>query len=107
MRWHLAALRFEVAMLRHGRELRRKFDPNQPRVPAGEPGGGRWTNEESNEVDLSAARRVSPARTAECEMQLRRDTFHCNMVGLRACYAQAMLRYANCLSGLPIPPLSY
>ena len=27
------------------------------------------------------------------------------MVGLRSCHAQASLRYANCLSGLPIPPL--
>jgi hypothetical protein len=107
LRWHHAALRFELSMLRHAQALRKKYDPNQPRVPAGEPGGGQWTSEESSEIDFSAARRVSPSRTAECEMQFRRDTFHCNMVGLPACYAQAMLRYSNCLSGLPIPPLSY
>jgi hypothetical protein len=27
-------------------ELRCKYDPNQPRLPAGLPGGGQWTNGE-------------------------------------------------------------
>ena len=108
VRWHLAALRFEHTMLRHARALHSlKYDPNQPRVPAGNADGGQWTSLENGDISLSAARRVSPARTAECEMQLRRDTFHCNMVGLPAFHSQAMLQYANCLTGLPIPPLSY
>jgi len=89
VRGHLTALRFEHAMLRHARSLRDlKYDPNQPRVPAGEPRGGQWTSQESGEINLTAAHRVSPARTAECEMQFRKDTFHCNMVGLQP----AMLR---------------
>ncbi|MFD2181404.1 hypothetical protein [Rhodoplanes azumiensis] len=54
-----------------------------------------------------AARRFSPAREAECEAQYKQDVFHCRMVGLSTCYAQASLRYANCLQGLPIPPLNY
>jgi hypothetical protein len=51
LRWHHAALRFELSTLRHAQTLRRKFDPTQPRVPAGEPGGGQWTSEESSEID--------------------------------------------------------
>jgi hypothetical protein len=43
LRWHHAALRFELSMLRHAQALRRKYDPGQPRVPAGNPDGGRWT----------------------------------------------------------------
>jgi hypothetical protein len=42
--WLLAALRVKRALMRF-EELRRKagFNPNQPRVPAGNPGGGQWT----------------------------------------------------------------
>lgn len=44
LRWHLAALRFEHSMLRHARALRgMKYDPGQPRVPAGNTDGGQWT----------------------------------------------------------------
>lgn len=109
VRWYLAALRFEHAMLRHAVALRRlKYDPNQPRVPAGNADGGQWTSQQSSfDSAYSSARRTSPGLAAECLSQYRRDTFHCNMVGLRSCHAQASLRYANCLSGLPIPPLNY
>jgi hypothetical protein len=44
LRWHHAALRFELSMLRHAQVLRKKYDPNQPRVPAGSRAGGQWTN---------------------------------------------------------------
>jgi len=44
---------------------------------------------------------------AECNAMHERDLFHCRMVGLPACYAQANLRYANCLAGRQIPPLNY
>jgi hypothetical protein len=37
----------------------------------------------------------------------QRDLFHCRMVGLSACYAQANLRWSNCLAGKQIPPLNY
>jgi hypothetical protein len=43
IRWHLAALRFQNSMLRHAQALR-KYDPKQPRVPAGDPDGGQWTS---------------------------------------------------------------
>ena len=44
---------------------------------------------------------------AECNAMHERDLFHCRMVGLPACYAQANLRLANCLAGKQIPPLNY
>lgn len=90
-----------------------KFDPNQPRVAAGSSDGGRWTStgtdtgSSGQKATRLAAARISPAKEAECEAQYASDKFHCQMVGLPGCYAQAMLRYANCLQGLPIPPLNY
>jgi hypothetical protein len=44
---------------------------------------------------------------AECMAQYKRDIFHCNMVGLSQCYAQAMERLSACLAGRPIPPFNY
>jgi len=44
---------------------------------------------------------------AECDQMHQRDLFHCRMVGLPACYAQAYLRYSNCQEGRQIPPLNY
>ena len=43
----------------------------------------------------------------QCEEQYAKDTFHCNMVGLRACHSQAAQRYSACLNQQPIPPLNY
>jgi hypothetical protein len=112
----------------------KKYSPDQPRVPKGNHGGGQWTSGSKAGTDAPsaspslddaksgggqptkgpaqqttrvAARRISPAREAECEAQYAADVFQCKMVGLMACYAQAALRYANCLQGLPIPPLNY
>ncbi|MCJ2015209.1 hypothetical protein [Methylobacterium sp. J-076] len=42
-RWRLSALKVQVAFLQCGLFLK-TFNPNQPRVPAGEPDGGQWTN---------------------------------------------------------------
>ena len=42
LRWLAKDLRVEL-MLHHLR-LRRKYSPNQPRVPSGNPGGGQWTS---------------------------------------------------------------
>ena len=39
----LASLEVSLALLKLERMLTRRFNPNQPRTPAGEPGGGRWT----------------------------------------------------------------
>jgi hypothetical protein len=44
-KWHAAALRFELALRRHDRALKYGYHPDQPRVPAGNPGGGQWTTD--------------------------------------------------------------
>ncbi|MGL4440442.1 MAG: hypothetical protein ACRCUE_14335 [Bosea sp. (in: a-proteobacteria)] len=112
-----AAERFIQALSAFQQKLERRFDPDQPRVPAGQTGAGQWTGDNGDDsteggsndfigmLTLAATRRRGVE--AFCEAQLRRDIFQCKMVGLRSCYAQANLRYANCLVGLPIPPLNY
>ncbi|MGC2776790.1 MAG: hypothetical protein WA418_14275, partial [Bradyrhizobium sp.] len=42
-RCDLAALRFKLALIKGALRLK-VFDPNQPRVPAGNPEGGQWTS---------------------------------------------------------------
>jgi hypothetical protein len=49
-RWHLAALRFELALQRFERWRRKAgFNPDQPRVPAGNPDGGQWARVDGQE----------------------------------------------------------
>ena len=85
------------------------FDPTQPRVPRGGPDGGQWTRVEGwrSGQTVQVAGPISPELEQECLRQYERDTFHCTMVGSAACHAQAAERYAACLRGRPIPPLSY
>jgi hypothetical protein len=56
---------------------------------------------------MEAARRGRRLTDDECWEQYERDLFHCRMVGLKSCYAQAAERYSACLAGRPIPPLNY
>lgn len=103
--------RFQAACRKAG------FDPNQPRVPAGSPDGGQWTGAEGDDGPTEprpraqrlrlAARRRSSGLEETCLFQYRQDTFICNAVQSLACWQQAALRYANCLAGLPIPPLVF
>jgi hypothetical protein len=82
--------------------LDRRYDPDQPRVPAGSPEGGQWASgghrgESSSWMGLMLAAR----------QQYDRDVFQCRMVGIEQCYAQAMVRWVACDKGHPIPPLNY
>lgn len=49
LRWLAAATRFEIAMRRHDRALKYAYkygyNPNQPRVPRGQPEGGQWAGD--------------------------------------------------------------
>jgi hypothetical protein len=40
LRHELAGMRFEIALMR----CRRKYSDSQPRIPAGQPGGGQWAS---------------------------------------------------------------
>jgi hypothetical protein len=88
----------------------RKFDPDQPRVPAGNSDGGQWTSGGGGVVggqtDVSAARRVQ-GREAECDAQYKLDSAICRMVRTPLCWEQAMKRRAACISGYPLPPLNF
>jgi hypothetical protein len=53
------------------------------------------------------AARISASRRAECELQQRHDTFICNAIGTRSCWAQAAFRFSQCLKGGYVPPLSH
>jgi hypothetical protein len=44
LKWLAAATRFEIALRRHDRALKAGFNPDQPRVPRGQPEGGQWTD---------------------------------------------------------------
>ena len=95
----------------------RKFDSDQPRVPAGEPDGGQWTGGDGRfseepgandglSTDFSAARRR--VNEAECEAQYKRDQLICNLVKTLLCWQQANQRYASCLGGSSqLPPLNF
>ena len=123
-RWRLASMKLEVGFLRAIMALKAGFDPSQPRIPAGQEGGGRWTwagggnwaeeatwaregTAKDKDLVKVAARRISTSREAECARLQKQDIFQCKMVGLRACYEQANARYAACLQGHPLPPFVY
>lgn len=61
LRMQAAALRFETKLRRLSRALDRRYSPNQPRVPAGSPGGGQWT---SGGGGSGAVSDVSPVQVA-------------------------------------------
>jgi hypothetical protein len=98
------------------RELARKYDPNQPRVPAGSADGGQWTSGDAaqNTQDDSLVSFAAAIRRGRspvfCMAQYAADSLVCNSVeqsSKRACWAQAAERLGNCLSGRPIPPLNF
>ena len=122
-RHELAGMQCVVSAIRLGLALKR-YDPNQPRVPGGRPGAGQWTGDStSGASDATGSLGTSDASASEdvvlaarrdrgidedaCWAQYERDCFQCSMVGLPACYAQAMERVSACLAGRPIPPLNY
>jgi hypothetical protein len=103
-------LRFGLAAAK--RNYARKYDPDQPRVPAGNPDGGQWTNgggSAGQTTDFSGARRKRSE--AYCWNQMQIDMLLCASLHpasrVAACRGQAMERYAACLTGKPIPPLPF
>jgi hypothetical protein len=89
------------------------IESNTTTVPNWPPSQGRLTPlltqaqfqlRDQNEPVPVARKKINEA---ECLAQYKLDTFHCNMVGLSQCYAQAMERLSACLAGRPIPPFNY
>ena len=89
-----------------------KFDPDQPRVPAGNPDGGQWTSGGGPGRAVSADRPFALAARskqseAECMAQYANDSFICRAVRTRVCWQQAAERLSACLSGRPLPSLNF
>jgi hypothetical protein len=59
LRWEHAALRMDLAMLRLQLALEAAFNPNQPRVPAGHPDGGQWTDGDAGIIPVADSDRPS------------------------------------------------
>lgn len=57
LRWQLADLRVQAAMLRLSVTLKAGFRPDQPRVPRGHADGGQWTQVPGYEQVHQVARR--------------------------------------------------
>ena len=87
--------------------LAQKYDPEQPRVPSGEPDAGQWTSDGINNAAEWRASNVARRSIATCERQYERDLNICRMTANAACYAQAMERLQACTNGRQIPPLSF
>lgn len=50
LKWLAAAAGFRLALRKQASVLKANFNPGQPRLPAGEPGGGQWVGEGGNAV---------------------------------------------------------
>jgi hypothetical protein len=50
LRWWLAANAVEIRFAQFKRVLKAGFDPDQPRIPAGNPDGGQWAGGGGGEV---------------------------------------------------------
>jgi hypothetical protein len=121
-------LRFGYEAWKRNRAHKANFDPNQPRVPAGTPDGGQWTGDGPSlapaRAELTPRRSGTPARkpaayklaargrqsAAYCWNQMQIDMLYCSTRPApvnAACRAQAMERYAACLTGKPLPPLPF
>ena len=57
----LLAMRMELLQQRTQRFIEGKFDENQPRVPAGQSGGGQWVSDEIGNFDPNDITGRSPA----------------------------------------------
>jgi hypothetical protein len=109
----LAEVKYELAWRKLCREFGytlnqqrdRKYD-GQPRTEGGMYDFGK-RNSTHRFASLGPDRRVSVALLFTCEEQYRRDVEICKAARSAACYAQAALRYGNCLAGKQIPPLNF
>lgn len=95
----IAAGRLTLLGIRFERLLR-KYSPSQPRVPAGRPEGGQWT-QVAGPYGIQAGGKWDNSRWVECELQYEKDLARCRG---GACRDQAMLRLVNCMKGETLAP---
>lgn len=81
----------------------RKYRPDQPRVPAGQPTGGQWTDD----ISVHVAGKYDPARAEICDAQLLLDEELCRMAKSALCWSLSMDRHAACMKNNFIPKLRF
>ena len=59
MRYDAAAARFKSALCDFGGEVKKHYNPNQPRLSAGQPGAGRWAQQGTTASAVRAAAKVT------------------------------------------------
>ena len=102
IRRKMAEGRMTLALLTLGENLL-KYNPNQPRVPAGRSDGGQWTSD-----GTLVASKYNEANRQKCELQYETDMFQCRFVTYwQSCQSQAMVRLVACMKGDPLPPFNY
>lgn len=115
-----ATFRLRLTRAVSAARLLRKFDPNQPRVLAGNPDGGQWTGGSVVNDDVTGSAGLQPASyllaaagasIQYCMNQNTIDMLYCGTLQpawyRAACRAQANERLAACLTGKPLPPLPF
>ena len=102
IRYGLARARLTLSLIALGTELL-KFNPSQPRVPAGKPQGGQWTRIAAP-FGIQAGGKWDNGRWDICEEQYELDLKKCPGGG---CRQQAMLRMVNCMKGESLAPLNW
>jgi hypothetical protein len=96
----LAVLRMMSAAMEINRLLK-KYDPNQPRKPAGTSEGGQW----ASIAGTRFAGKWDEGRRGDCTLQYERDMFQCRMMLSNPyCEDQARSRMTACMKGNDIPP---
>ena len=88
----------------------RKYRPDQPRVPAGNPDGGQWTDDLVSQVPsarIQVAGKWDLSREAECNEQLRLDEELCRAAGSRTCWSLTQPRWAACMKNDYVPTLRF
>lgn len=118
----VAATAVEMRLGQLARAFKGSFNPDQTRIPAGQPGGGQWTNDNGSSDNPTGIRNASSSLADElilvgarsehfCWNQLTIDTLYCNSLQppwwAASCRSQAMQRYAACITGKPVPPLPF
>ena len=87
-----------------------KYRPDQPRVPAGNPDGGQWTDDLVSQVPsarIQVAGKWDLSREAECNEQLRLDEELCRAAGSRTCWSLTQPRWAACMKNDYVPTLRF
>src|SRR6218665_2185043 len=97
LNWGMAKARLTMALIGIG-DMISKFDPDQPRVPAGQPTGGQWVG--ANKIRLAG--KWNERRRDVCEAQYELDMLQCRMVLWNPfCADQARSRMTACMKGNP------